>query len=345
MFSKHYDVIIIGSGSAGMMAALELTGKKVALLTKTAGLFSGSTAWAQGGIAAATAETDSPQAHAADTLVAGCYHNNPLAVDALTKNGKAAIAKLQSMGMPFDTHSDGSLMIGHEAAHSHKRVVHAGGDATGKYLSQTLSQHVMDADHIDVYTSTMASRLLKQDGTVCGLVVQKTQDGTTTTSQLLAPAVILATGGIGQLFARTTNPCESTADGLALALQAGAEVADLAFVQFHPTALDIPHLSTLPLLTEALRGDGAYLLDKDGKRFMLAYHRDGELAPRDVVARGIWQAKQKGTVYLDVRHLKDIHNRFPTVTALCARHGFNPKKDLLPVTPAAHYHMVRHIAR
>lgn len=334
----NYDAVVIGSGAAGLRTALALAPFKVALITKTESLISGSTAWAQGGIAAATQAPDSAASHADDTMTAGAYHNNPLAVRTLTEGGAAAIAELAAFNMPFDRDENGNLHIGHEAAHSHRRVLHAGGDATGRKMSETLTAQVLKAQHIDVFTNTMATRLIDDGRSVSGVLAFSEQDGWIDFS---SSRIVLATGGIGQAYSRTTNPVESTGDGLALALQSGVATADLAFVQFHPTALDIDGLRQQPLLTEALRGEGAYLLNSKGERFMKALHADAELAPRDVVARGIWAQLDMGLkVYLDARHLSAmLAGRFPTVMALCQTHNLNPQTDLLPIAPAAHYHM------
>lgn len=333
-----YDVVVIGSGAAGLRTALNLAPLKVALLTKTESLISGSTAWAQGGIAAATQAPDSAASHAEDTMIAGARHNNPLAVRALTEGGAKAIRELEHAHMPFDRNADGSLAIGHEAAHSHRRVLHAGGDATGRKVSETLTAQVEKARHIDVFTHTMATRLIDDGRALTGVLAFSKNEGWI---DFATSRVVLATGGIGQVFSVTTNPKESTGDGLALALQAGVAVADLEFVQFHPTALAIEGLDQQPLLTEALRGEGAKLLNSKGERFMQRLHADAELAPRDVVARGIWAQLEAGEkVYLDARHLSAVlPTRFPTVMALCAAHHLNPQTDLLPIAPAAHYHM------
>lgn len=333
-----YDVVVIGSGAAGLRTALALAPFKVALITKTESLISGSTAWAQGGIAAATQAPDSAASHAEDTMIAGAYHNNPLAVRALTESGAAAIHELEAFAMPFDRNADGSLAIGHEAAHSHRRVLHAGGDATGRNISETLAAQVTKAQHIDVFTTTMATRLIDDGRSLSGVLAFSKTEGWIDFS---SSRVVLATGGIGQVYSRTTNPVESTGDGLALALQSGVATADLEFVQFHPTALDIEGLRQQPLLTEALRGEGAHLLNSNGERFMKALHTNAELAPRDIVARGIWQQISSGLkVFLDARHLGNmLANRFPTVMSLCAAHSLNPQTDLLPIAPAAHYHM------
>lgn len=352
--TKTADIIILGSGAAGMATALALAPRKVLLVTKTPALNGGSTAHAQGGIAVAVGKDDTPQSHTADTLVAGAGMCDKAAVDALTHGGPAAIDALLELGMPFDRHAEGALHIGHEAAHSHRRVLHAGGDATGANLSATLAAAVEQATHIEVLTDTFAWQLLKSRNHVVGVLTHNPQGWLS----LVAPHTILATGGIGQLFAYTTNPAESTGDGLALALRAGAQVQDVEFMQFHPTALAVKSKAgRLPLLTEALRGEGALLVDSTGHRFMPDIHKDAELAPRDVVARAVW-ARTVGTcalsdlppdpagrgrtegeeVFLDAR-AAFTPQRFPTVAAACAAHGLDPAVDLLPVAPAAHYHM------
>ncbi len=341
-YATDAEIIVIGSGMAGMVAALRLAPRKVTLLTKTPGLEGGSTAWAQGGIAAALGADDSPQDHAADTMAAGAGLNVSEVVQLLAQDGAERMREMVDAGAPFDRDSAGELELGREGAHGRRRIVHAGGDATGRYVHRWLADAVTRTPSIDVKTSAFAWDLAVHEGCVCGVVAYHVQEGWTLHR---APFVVLATGGAGQLFQRTTNPTEATADGLAMAARAGAELADLEFVQFHPTALVDPNAASgtpMPLLTEALRGEGAVLVDSLGHRFMLDEHPDAELAPRDVVARAIWQRLVDGAgAFLDIRILMggEAAARFPTVRALCADAGFNPAHELIPVAPAAHYHM------
>ena len=336
------EIIVIGSGMAGMITAQRLAPRKVTLLTKTPGLTGGSTAWAQGGIAAAVGADDSPQAHAADTMVAGAGLNDASTVELLTRDGAARLRELIALGAPFDRDAAGEILLGREAAHGQRRIVHAGGDATGRYIHRWLADTVADTPSIDVQTSAFAWQLLVQNSHICGVLAYHEKGGWILHR---APFVVLATGGSGQLFQRTTNPPESTADGLAMAARAGAKLADMEFVQFHPTALVDPTAAgglPMPLLTEALRGEGATLVDGAGRRFMVDEHPDAELAPRDVVARAIWQRLINGDgAFLDMRSIMAgaAATHFPTVQSLCRAAGFNPARDVVPVAPAAHYHM------
>ncbi|MDA0654199.1 MAG: L-aspartate oxidase [Proteobacteria bacterium] len=340
--AEDAEIIVVGSGMAGMVTALRLAPRKVTLLTKTPSLTGGSTAWAQGGIAAAVGADDTPQAHAADTMVAGAGLNEASVVELLTRDGAARLRELIDTGAPFDRDGAGKIVLGREAAHGQRRIVHAGGDATGRHVHRWLADAVAETPSIDVQTAAFAWELVVRDGRVCGVVAYHERDGWILHR---APFVVLATGGSGQLYQCTTNPPESTADGLAMAARAGATLADLEFVQFHPTALADRHAPggmPMPLLTEALRGEGATLVDGSGRRFMLDEHADGDLAPRDVVARAIWQRLVDGKgAFLDMRALMSgaLAHRFPTVLALCHDAGFDPAREVIPVAPAAHYHM------
>ena len=340
--AEDAEIIVVGSGMAGMVTALRLAPRKVTLLTKTPSLTGGSTAWAQGGIAAAVGAEDSPQAHAADTMVAGAGLNEAGTVDLLTRDGAARLREMIASGAPFDRDRAGEVLLGREAAHGQRRIVHAGGDATGRHVHKWLADAIADTPSIDVQTSAFAWELVVQNNRVCGIVAYHEPGGWTLHQ---APFVVLATGGAGQLYQRTTNPPEATADGTAMAARAGVKLADLEFVQFHPTALADPNAAAgvpMPLLTEALRGEGATLVDGAGRRFMIDEHRDRDLAPRDVVARAIWQRLVNGDgAYLDMRAIMSGPSaaRFPTVQALCRDAGFDPAREVIPVAPAAHYHM------
>jgi L-aspartate oxidase len=336
------EVIVVGSGMAGLVTALQLAPRRVTLLTKTPSLAGGSTVWAQGGIAGAVGADDTPEAHATDTIVAGAGLSKMAAVELLTRDGAARLRELIDLGAPFDRDEAGEVLLGREAAHGQRRIVHAGGDATGRYVHKWLADAVAKTPSIDEQTSAFAWDLAVRDGRVCGVLAYH-QSGGWTLQQ--APFVVLATGGSGQLFQCTTNPPEATADGLAMAARAGVLLADLEFVQFHPTALADPSAASgapMPLLTEALRGEGAILVDAAGDRFMLGEHPEAELAPRDVVARAIWQRLIDGEgAYLDIRAIMANGSaaRFPTVRALCECAGFDAAREPIPVAPAAHYHM------
>jgi L-aspartate oxidase len=280
---------------------------------------------------------DSPALHAQDTLAAGAGIAEPAAVAVLTHEGPESIRGLIGLGAHFDGTPHG-LALGREAAHSQARIVHAQGDATGAEMVRTLRQAVRQAPWIEVVADACVEDLIVHNQQVIGVVARH---GGNDWRVHAARAVVLATGGIGQLFRYTTNPPEATADGLAIAARAGARLADLEFVQFHPTALAAGR-DPMPLLTEALRGEGAVLVNGAGQRFMVDAHAAAELAPRDIVARAIWRQLQAGQpVFLDARSAIGEHfpARFPTVFAHCQQHGLDPRRDLLPVAPAAHYHM------
>ena len=333
------DVLIIGSGMAGMVAALSLAPLRVTLLTKTDDLPGGASNWAQGGIAAAIDPDDDPADHAADTVAAGAGLTDPDMAALLADDGAKRLTRWIRRGLPFDRDAHGRLSLGREAAHGAARVLHAGGDATGRTLMAELSARVRAAGHITVQTRAFAWDLVRGGQGVVGAVVHHADAGWVFHR---AGAVLLACGGMGQLYRHTTNPAEATGDGIALAARAGADLADLEFVQFHPTALAVGRRGQVPLLTEALRGAGACLLDEQGGRFMLKLHARAELAPRDVVAKAIGARIAAGLpVYLDLRALwaHDGAARFPTVAGICADARLDPAQRPIPVAPAAHYHM------
>ncbi len=323
--------VVVGSGVAGLTAALGL-GRAVVL---TPGPL-GSTGWAQGGIAAAVGADDSPRLHADDTLSVSAGLGVRAAVELLTAGGPAAIDRLVGLGARFDRDGAGRIALGREAGHRRRRIVHADGDATGAEVQRTLWTAVQDAADVDVRDGWRLLDLLRDAGGVTGVLVADREGRRVALS---APAVVLATGGIGQLYRHTTNPVGVCGDGLAAAARAGARLSDLEMVQFHPTALAVGR-DPMPLLTEALRGEGAVLVDGRGRRFMVDRHPAAELAPRDVVARAIWaERRDGGGAFLDARAVADVARRFPTVTAHCRAAGLDPQADLLPVSPAAHFHM------
>jgi L-aspartate oxidase len=340
---------VVGSGIAGLTTARHLrrAGLHVTVVTKVT-IDDGSTRWAQGGIAAVLDPLDSPEAHAADTLTAGVGLCDPAAVEVLVTEGPARVRELIRMGADFDRHPDGSLMLTREGGHRAHRIVHAGGDATGAEVQRALQDAVRADPWIRLFEHALVVDLLTTaGGAACGVTLHVLGEGTPDgVGAVLAGAVVLATGGLGQVFASTTNPAVSTGDGIALALRAGAAVTDLEFVQFHPTALHLPGggAGTVqqPLVSEALRGEGAWLVDEDGKRFLLGQHELAELAPRDVVAKAIHRVMAAaGTdhVWLDARHLgRDfLAARFPTIASYCRAVGLEPSEQLVPVAPAAHY--------
>jgi L-aspartate oxidase len=341
------DVVVVGSGVAGLTCALHLreAGLHVTVVTKV-NIDDGSTRWAQGGIAAVLDPLDTPEAHAADTMVAGVGLCDPAAVEVLVTEGPARVRELIRWGTRFDRHADGSLMLTREGGHHADRIVHAGGDATGAEVQRALHEAVRRDPWIRLVEHALVLDLLRDiAGKACGVTLHVLGEGTDDgVGAVLARAVVLATGGMGQVFAATTNPEVSTGDGVGLALRAGAVVTDIEFVQFHPTALylgeDRVRRAQQPLVSEALRGEGAHLVDPDGKRFMVGQHPLAELAPRDVVAKAIHRVMlATGTdhVFLDARHVPDVTTRFPTITASCRAVGVDPATDPIPVAPAAHY--------
>jgi L-aspartate oxidase len=321
--------IVVGAGIAGLTVAL---GLEQAYVITTPEM--GSTWWAQGGIAAALASEDSPSQHADDTLAVSGGLAVAEAVEILTNGGAAAIDDLIAVGAHFDRDDRGELLLGREGGHQLRRVVHADGDATGAEVMRALTTAASALESV-VTMERRVVDLVKVDDHVGGVV---TADGKKR-ELFLSPAVVLATGGAGRLFARTTNPPAATGDGIAMAGRMGARLADLEFVQFHPTALAAGK-DPMPLLTEALRGEGATLVDAHGRRFMDQYHSMAELAPRDIVARAIfWQYDKGSSAYLDARSVINIAERFPTVTAHANSVGLDPSEHLLPVSPAAHYYI------
>ncbi|MCM2268592.1 MAG: L-aspartate oxidase [Thermoanaerobaculia bacterium] len=334
---READLVVVGTGVAGLTAALGADGARVHLLSK-GGLESGSSPWAQGGVAAAVGRGDSPELHAADTVAAGAGLVDPEVAEIVTRDGVLAVRRLVEIGAEFDRGARGELALGREAAHSRSRIVHAGGDKTGAELVRTLAERVRREPRIELFDRAFAARVVTEGGRVAGLLARH-RGGRWIFHA--SPRVVLATGGLGQLYRYTTNPAESTGDGLLLAAEAGARLVDVEFVQFHPTAL-VAARDPLPLLTEALRGEGATLLDGDGRRFMPDEHADAELAPRDVVARAIWRRLAAGQrVVLDATRAlgERLPARFPQVYAACREAGFDPRIEPLPVVPAAHYFM------
>ncbi len=337
---RHDDILVVGSGLAGLVAALSLAPGRVKLITKTAGLAGGSSLEAKGGIAAAVGPGDSPAQHAEDTLAAGAGLCDAARALGLAEEGIEALQALVDAGVPFDRALDGTLELAREAAHRRARVVHAGGDATGRVIVTALIERVLATDSIQILDNTCALDLVVTRNRVQGLL---TADATNGLVLHRATRVVLATGGIGRTWWQTTNPKESTGDGLAIAARAGARLSDLEFVQFHPTALDASDDgNTLPLLTEALRGAGATLVDDKGERFMCTVHEDAELAPRDVVARAIHERVVAGLpTYIDLQPViaAGKAGHFPQAFAAAAAAGLDAAQEPLPVVPAAHYHM------
>src|SRR3954468_1201046 len=345
------DVVVVGSGIAGLTAALRLRGQvdKILVVTKDV-LAAGSTQWAQGGIAAALGPEDTPAQHEVDTLVAGAGACDLDAVRVLVNEGPEAVHELIALGTRFDHASDGELSLTREGGHHRDRIAHAGGDATGAEIQRALIAAIERAPEIEVVQHALAVDLLldgplEEGGGVAGLTLHVMGEGQRDgVGAVHCRAVVLASGGLGQVFSQTTNPVVSTGDGMAVALRAGAVLRDLEFVQFHPTVMSLGPDShgQQPLISEAVRGEGAFLVDFEGHRFMQGEHELADLAPRDVVAKAITRRMDETGqphMWLDARHLgaEFWQRRFPTILGVCREHGVDPGTELLPVAPACHY--------
>ena len=330
------DFLVIGGGIAGLRAAIELADRGRTLLVTKAAESESNTGHAQGGIAAAIGADDSPALHLRDTLEAGAGLSDPAAVGVLVGEGPAYVRELIEWGAAFDRMPDGRPALGREAAHSVRRVLHAR-DATGREIARTLHRRLSDHGEVTFLDHALVTRLREEAGRVVGAELREA-DGRTI--EIDARAVLLATGGAGQVFSQTTNPAIATGDGLAMAWRVGARVADLEFVQFHPTVLDVPGAPRF-LVSEAVRGEGARLINADGEAFTLRYDSRGDLAPRDVVATAmVLEAARTGRpVYLSLAHLDAewARARFPAIAGACAGAGLDFARDRLPVSPAAHY--------
>lgn len=336
---RAFDVIVVGAGIAGLAFALRLPEQtRLAIVTKGA-LGESNTRYAQGGLAAAVGTDDSPALHYEDTLIAGAGLCDPEAVRTLVEQGPAAVDWLLAQGTAFDRDRENRLELGREGAHRRHRVLHAGGDATGWEIERALVARIRERHIVTMFEHGTALDLLVTDGRCGGIVMDHNDER----SALRAGVTVLANGGCGQLWAVTSNPPAATGDGIAMAIRAGVTVADLEFTQFHPTVLALPG-GTPFLISEAVRGEGAYLRNRAGERFMVGQHPMAELAPRDVVARAIqaqFVSDGEPSVWLDLRHLDEaeMERRFPTIARHLAAQGLNLTRDLLPVAPAAHYFM------
>lgn len=329
--------VIVGGGIAGLMTALQLAPEPVLLLSRAPLGAEASSGWAQGGLAASLGEDDSPALHLADTLAAGDGLCDADLAERIVQAAPAAIETLALVGVAFDRGPDGTFSLGLEAAHRRRRIVHAGGDGSGREIMRALAAAARRTPSISVLEGVTARRLLVEDGAIAGVLGC---DGAGRPVALATNRVVIATGGIGGLFADSTNPAGSFGQGLVLAARAGAELADLEFVQFHPTGLDGP-ARPMKLVSEAVRGEGATLIDETGERF-LAHLPGAELAPRDVVARAVWRHLGAGhRVFLDARQAlgSRFAQRFPVIAASCAALGIDPATQPIPIRPAQHYHM------
>ena len=356
------DIVVVGSGIAGLTAALrlhaELPDHRLLVVTKDV-LAAGSTQWAQGGIAAALGPGDTPEQHEVDTLVAGAGACDPEAVRVLVNEGPEAVRELIALGTEFDHDRHGELSLTREGGHHRDRIAHAGGDATGAEIQRALIAEIQRAPEIEVVEHALAVDLLldgpvDQGGGVAGLTLHVMGEGQRDgVGAVRCRAVVLASGGLGQVFGQTTNPAVATGDGMALAWRAGATLRDLEFVQFHPTVMWLGPDShgQQPLISEAVRGEGAFLVDFEGRRFLQGQHELADLAPRDVVAKAITRRMHETGhphMWLDARHLGERvgdeasvsrfwERRFPTILATARAHGVDPVTELIPVAPAQHY--------
>src|SRR6201985_921116 len=333
--------LILGAGIAGLFTALKLAPMPAIVLAGTRPGLSGSSAWAQGGIAASVGEGDSWQSHAQDTLVAGAGLCDAAVVDLVAQEAPARIHDLLGLGAPFDRNSDGSLAVGREAAHSRARIVHVKGDGAGAAISATLAARAGETNCITLLEGFHAVELAMENGRVTGLFARSGLGAHARLILFKARAIILATGGLGALYGVTTNPPEARGEGLGMAARAGGVISDPEFVKFHPTAIAVGR-DPAPLATEALRGEGAILINERGERFMRAAHPDAELAPRDIVARAIHRQIAGGhQAFLDCREAigAAVEHHSPPVYAACTAAGIDPARAPIPVAPAAHYHM------
>lgn len=348
---KHtkYSAVIVGSGIAGLYAAIKLQREVnlpngLLIITKTQ-LIESNSKYAQGGMVCVLPENklDSCTLHIEDTIKAGAGLTDKKVAEFISQKSAEVVKELQNFGVDFDRDENNQLKFTKEAAHSVNRILHAGGDATGFCIENALVKYLMAQKNVTIYEQTLAVEILKDSKhTVKGLITYNYNDNEYEVIE--TPAVVLATGGVGQLYKYTTNPDITTGDGIALAYRAGAIVKDMEFVQFHPTAFALTDKGTMFLISEAVRGEGAKLVDKNGKTFMEKYDKRLELAPRDVVTRSIFNEMKETNatnVYLDATHISDekFQKRFPTIYATCKEYNINPSKDYIPVSPSAHYFM------
>ena len=346
---KKYSAVVVGSGIAGLYAAIKLQKEAkltdgILIITKTQ-LIESNSKYAQGGMVCVMPENklDSTTLHIEDTIKAGAGLTDRKVAEFISEHSASVVKELQNFGVNFDRDENNKLKFTKEAAHSVNRILHAGGDATGFCIENALVEYLINQKNVDVYEETLAVELLEDSNNIVrGLISYNYEKNEYEVIE--TPAVILATGGIGQLYKYTTNPDITTGDGIALAYRAGAIVKDMEFVQFHPTAFALTDKGTMFLISEAVRGEGAKLVNKDGKTFMEKYDKRLELAPRDIVTRAIYNEMKKTgakNVYLDATHISEekFEKRFPTIYGTCKEYGINPAKDYIPVSPSAHYFM------
>ena len=335
------DVVIVGGGVAGLTTALNLAPRKVCIITKSTLGVNTSSMWAQGGIAAAVGINDSVKSHIEDTVATAKGLADENVIVKVVNEAKNIINDLESFGVNFDKNDDGSFDLGLEAAHSSNRIVRSKGDSSGIEIMRGLIEKVHDSNNITVLENVSIDSIMSENNTIHGVIGRLAQDNIPDNQVIIECSnVVLATGGLGGIFANTTNPRSSYGEGIALAAQAGAVLTDMEFIQFHPTGLDFG-LDPTPLATEAIRGDGAYLVNQNEERFMLGVHPENELAPRDLVAQNLFKQIEEGnSVFLDCRKVSsEFETKYPQVASYCQAAGLNPKKDLLPILPVAHYHI------
>lgn len=332
----NYDVVILGSGLAGLNSALQASKYGKVLVVTKAKLIECNSWHAQGGMAAVLHGTDKYRKHILDTMIAGGYHNNKKAVEYFVRQAPKTIEMLNTMGVAFEKTAAGDYDQNQEAGHRARRIAHVG-DHTGRSIMEALIKKVRKCKNITVWQNCFAKNLIVKNNTCTGVELVRNREY----MKVYARRIIIATGGAGQLFRYTTNPEVTTGDGIALAARAGCRINDMEFMQFHPTAFSRSSRKerTLFLISETLRGEGAKLINAKGERFMPKYHKLAELAPRDIVSRAAFEELKKGEIYLDIRHRtrRELLNKFPTIYAHLKKNGYDLSKDLIPIVPAAHY--------
>ena len=344
MTEKIYtpDVVIVGGGVAGLTVALNLAPRKVCVITKSSLGVNTSSSWSQAGIAASIDKDDSNQQHLDDTLKTAKGLADETVVKKIVSESLNVVKDLENIGVQFDKNPDGSFNLGLEGAHSHKRIVGSKGDSSGIEIMRGLINEVKQSEHVTILANVSIDSIMHEDNTIYGVIGRFTNQNIPNNHVVIQSShIVLATGGLGGIFANTTNPRSSYGEGIALAAQVGATLSDMEFVQFHPTGLDFG-LDPTPLATEAIRGAGAHLVNQNNERFMLGVHPEVELAPRDIIAQNIFQQLDRGnSVFLDCRNNigGNFELQFPQVHSYCVKAEIDPAKDLMPIIPVAHYHI------
>jgi len=336
------DVVIVGGGIAGLTVALNLAPRKVCVITKSTLGVNTSSSWAQGGIAASIDKNDSNEDHVSDTLRTAKELADEDVVRTIVNESSNVIKDLEEIGVQFDKNPDGSFNLGLEGAHSFNRIVRSKGDSSGIEIMRGIIKEVKSAKHVTILENISIDSIMSENNIIYGVIGRLTDKNIPDNHVVIqSPQVVLATGGLGGIYANTTNPRSSYGEGIALAAQAGATLTDMEFVQFHPTGLDFG-LDPTPLATEAIRGEGALLVNQNNERFMFEVHPNNELAPRDIIAQNIFKQIEKGnSVFLDCRNkiFKNFKDRFPQVYSYCIKADINPEEELIPIIPVAHYHI------